>query len=149
MEPAKKKKTLLSWECVISSVLSCHNNLKQQPSDRPCPSSQTDQCYSFCVTAQFYLENKGKYILEAWGHANPKDMKRRERERPLALRLLFLHVFSPPPRPVLCKLGLARSAVCSTWGSHSSPWNFLCSIFTSFPLPCLLTNTFLNSFFLF
>ena len=27
-----------------------------------------------------YLENKGKYILEAWRHAIPKDVKRRERE---------------------------------------------------------------------
>ena len=33
------------------------------------------------VTAQFYLENKGKYILEAWGHADPKDAKRRTRDR--------------------------------------------------------------------
>ena len=33
-----------------------------------------------CVTARFYLENKGKYILEAWGHDDPKDPKRRERE---------------------------------------------------------------------
>ena len=33
------------------------------------------------VTAQFNLENKGKYILEVLGHANPKDMKKRERER--------------------------------------------------------------------
>ena len=32
------------------------------------------------VTAQFNLENKGKYILEVLGHANPKDMKKRERE---------------------------------------------------------------------
>ena len=32
------------------------------------------------VTAQFNLENKGKYILEALGHADPKDMKKRERE---------------------------------------------------------------------
>ena len=32
------------------------------------------------VTAQFYLENKGKYILEAWGYADPKDVKRRESE---------------------------------------------------------------------
>ena len=39
------------------------------------------------VTAQFYLENKGKYILEAWkgspflhqGYADSKDAKRRER----------------------------------------------------------------------
>ena len=32
------------------------------------------------VTAQFYLENKGKYILEAQAYAYPKDMKRRERD---------------------------------------------------------------------
>ena len=30
------------------------------------------------VTAPFYLESKRKYILEAWGHADPKDVKRRE-----------------------------------------------------------------------
>ena len=54
------------------------------------------------VTAQFYLESKGKYILEVWGHANPKDMKR----GPLAqFWLLFLYVFSPPPGPASCKLG--------------------------------------------
>ena len=69
------------------------------------------------VTAQFYLENKGKYILEAWGHANPKGMKRREREREREcmhgretppsspdIGPLFLYVFSSPG-PVLCKLG--------------------------------------------
>ena len=28
-----------------------------------------------------------------------------ERERPLALWLLFLHVFSPPPEAAVCKLG--------------------------------------------
>ena len=28
------------------------------------------------VTAQFYLESKEKYILEAQGWANPKDVKR-------------------------------------------------------------------------
>ena len=62
-----------------------------QLSDRPCYSSRTDQSY---------LENKGKYILEVWGHADPKGMKRREKEkegmhactgeRALALCLLFL-----------------------------------------------------------
>ena len=41
-----------------------------------------------CVTTQFYLESKGKYILEAWGQANPKD---RREEKPLAyFWLLFL-----------------------------------------------------------
>ena len=32
------------------------------------------------VTAQFYLESKGKYSFQAWGHANPKN--RREAPRP-------------------------------------------------------------------
>ena len=68
----------------------------------------TDQCYSpwmdqCCVTAQFYLESKGKYIVEEWGHADPKDSKRRERSP--APWLLFSCVFSPPPGPALCKLG--------------------------------------------
>ena len=55
------------------------------------------------VTAQFYLESKGKYILEAWGHADPKDVK--GREAPGLILVLFLYVFSPPPGPALCKLG--------------------------------------------
>ena len=29
-----------------------------------------------CVTAQFYLASRGKYILKAWGWADPKDAKR-------------------------------------------------------------------------
>ena len=63
-----------------------------------------------CITAQFYLDNKGKYILESWGHDDPKDAKRRERERKRetermlmcvrerapALWLHFLYVFSSP-----------------------------------------------------
>ena len=63
-----------------------------QLSDSPCYSSRTDQSY---------LENKGKYILEAWGHADPKDVKREREcvhagERAPALWLLFLCVFSSP-----------------------------------------------------
>ena len=77
------------------------------------------------VTAQFYLENKGKYILKAWkgypilhqGYADSKDAKRRERERackraspgPLAPLFMF---FSPWACPM--ETGLSRSAVCST-----------------------------------
>ena len=34
-------------------------------------------------------------------------------------------MFFPPPRPALCKLGLAWSAVCSAWSLHSGPWTFL------------------------
>ena len=55
------------------------------------------------VIAQFYLANKGKYILKAWGWADPKDEKRRE--TPAQFWLFFLYVFSLPPEPALCKLG--------------------------------------------
>ena len=51
-----------------------------------------------CVTAQFYLESKGKYILEAWGHADPKDTKRREASVPI-LAPLFMFFLLPPSLP--------------------------------------------------
>ena len=47
-----------------------------------------------CVTAQFYLESKGKYILRVWGHADPKDTK--IRGSPAQFWLLFLCFFSSP-----------------------------------------------------
>ena len=120
----------LSGECGISSVLSRHNkNLKwQMLKPSTCLSSRTNR-----VTAQFYLENKRKYIVQVWGHADPKDMKRRERKCPSPLAPLFICFYL-----LLLGLpyvnGLARSAVCSTWGAHSGPWTFLCSIFTGFSL---------------
>ena len=55
------------------------------------------------VTAQFHLESEGKYILNAWGHANPKDAK--WREAPAQFWFLFLFFFSFPHGPTLCKLG--------------------------------------------
>ena len=81
-----------------------------------------------CVTAQFYLENKGKYIIEAWGSANPKDLNRRQRESARMWERESVHdrvqretvreserepwpfgssfyMFFPPPGPALCKLG--------------------------------------------
>ena len=104
----------LSGECVISSVLSCHNKNLKRWTLKPSVHHSSWTVLQFCITAQFYLENKGKYIFEAWGPADPKDAKRRERERehtsvhgrdPLAPWLLFLYVFFPPPGPALCKLG--------------------------------------------
>ena len=78
-----------------------------------------------CVTAQFYLENKGNYILEVCRRADPKEMKRRKREggrereresprgerhplptSPLPFGSSF-YVFSPPPGPAVCKFGQA------------------------------------------
>ena len=81
-----------------SSTSSCVENVialsASQLLDSPCYSSQTDR---------FYLENKGKYILEAWGHVGPKDVTRESerahahgRESPLAFWLLFLTCLSLP-----------------------------------------------------
>ena len=99
----------VSGECVISSVLSHHNKHMKQWTLKPSASHNSQTVLQLCVTAQFYLDNKGKYILEEWGHANPKDMKRREREsvgeRSLPLWVSFLYVLFPSPGPALCKLG--------------------------------------------
>ena len=95
----------LSGECVISSVLSCHNKNLKWRTLKPSVHHSSWTVLQLRVIAQFYLENKGKYILEAWGHADPKDAKRRDRERertsvhgrdPLAPWLLCLYVFFPP-----------------------------------------------------
>ena len=72
-----------------------------QLSDSPCYSSRTDQ---------FHLGKKRKYILEAWGHDDPKEAKRASEcaqaevwETPGPLAPLFM--FFPSPGPALCKLG--------------------------------------------
>ena len=55
-----------------------------------------------CVTVQFYLVSKGKYMLAAWGQTDPKTWT----EAPSSiLALLFMFFFSPPSEPALCKLG--------------------------------------------
>ena len=59
-----------------------------------------NQCYS-SVTAQFYLASKEKYILEAWGWADPKKTSREGRGSILAP--LFV-CSSPPSEPTLYKL---------------------------------------------
>ena len=95
----------MSGECVISLVLSPHNkNFKLwtlKPSEHH--SSQTVlQCH---VTAQFYLESKGKYILEVRGHADPEDAKRRESARALERDPWPFgsssYMSFPPPGPAL------------------------------------------------
>ena len=49
------------------------------------------------VTAQFYLESKGKYILEVWGNANPKDAEKREAPKPIFAPLfIFLSPLDLP-----------------------------------------------------
>ena len=78
------------------------------------------QCYS-SVTAQFYLASKGKYILEAWGWANPKEVGGS------ILAPLLIYFF---PSPWACPMTarLARRTVCFSRGSQT----FLCSIFVLF-----------------
>ena len=112
----------LSAKFVISSVLSCcSKNLKWRTY------SVTAPC---CSSALF--ANKGKYILEVWGWANPKDMKRREAQSSI-LAPLFI-----------CFFLLPLSLPCVNWASQEGclfyprpslqSWAFLCSIFTGFSL---------------
>ena len=100
----------LSGECVISSVLSHHNKNLNRWTLKPSARHSSRTVLQLHVTAQFYLENKGKYILEAWGHADPKDTKRRGRERmreharawerdPQPFGPSFCMVFPPPGLP--------------------------------------------------
>ena len=61
--------------------LACHSSQTDR-TDRVSALGQTvlqlleRSVLQLCVTAKFYLENKGIYILEARGHADPKDTKR-------------------------------------------------------------------------
>ena len=156
--------------------LSHHNkDLEQrtlEPSARHRSQSWTNRVIALrqiSVTALFYLEDsrrihpwsvracqhkdlKGREWRSAWERGREREKERerahpcgRGRESDLAPPYMFL----PPPGPARCKLGLARSAVCSTWSLHSGPQTFFCSIITGFSFPCLLATAILNSFFLF
>ena len=100
--------------------------------------------FFFSVTAPFDLEDsrriqdsKRREWRSAWGgrKRGREKERERERERPRARarmhegervqeKALWLLLFLPPG-PALCKLGLARSAVCSAWSFHSGPRTFL------------------------
>ena len=71
----------------------------------------------------------------------------REKSPEAQFWLLFLYVFSPPLE--LPYVNWASQEGCFTWGSHSSPYICLCSIFVDFSLLCLLATSILDSFFLF
>ena len=98
----------LSGECITSLILSHHNKKLKRRTLKPSACHNSRTVLQLHVTAQFYLENKGKYILEV--HTDPKDTKKRERKRapahtrvgggmggetPLALWFLFLCFFLP------------------------------------------------------
>ena len=116
----------LSGECVISSVLSHHNKHVKQWTLKPSERHSFRTVLQLHVTAQFYFENKGKYILKAWGHADPKDTMRERvcaQERPPALWPLgpsFCLFFPPPGLPCVnwasqeCSLFYFRSSLPSS-----------------------------------
>ena len=119
-------------ECVISLVLSCHNkNLKWRTSSQM-------EVLLLHVTAQVYLENKGKYILEAWGMLTQKSQRERrdgrrggesegkqwererQRETPGPLTPLFMFFLLPLGLPYVnwasqgCCLFYLRSSLWSS-----------------------------------
>ena len=123
--------SILSGECVISSVLSCGSNNLHNGWTSP--------------TAQFYLSGKQKKIQPRGVRAGrPTRCEEKRGQRPSFGSSFYM--FSP--WACLC-IGLARKAVCFTWGYHSGPRTFLWSIFMGFSLLCLLTIIIVDSFFLF
>ena len=68
----------------------------------------------------------------------------REERASILLGFLLLYICFLPWR-----LPFVNWVVHFTWGPHSSPWTFLCSIFTGFSHICLLAAAILDSFFLF
>ena len=124
----------MSRECMFLGSLSRHNKdlerrtlkpLARHSSrvlDKPCYSSQTNQCYS-SILFRRQQENprlEEKRVEECVGREGGGEREReRERARTCEIeseRKRFgssFYMFFPPPGPALCKLGLARSAVCS------------------------------------
>ena len=124
-------------------------NANQNHNEVPFHASQNECFYLFIffsVTALFYLEDSRRIHPRSVRACQPKDLKRREwrsaqggREREgeracvharrrESMRKRFgssFYMFFPPPGPALCKLGLARNAVCSAWSLHSGPRTFL------------------------
>ena len=72
-----------------------------------------------------------------------KSTHTRERESERKRFGSSFYMFFPPPGPALCKLGLARSAICSAWSLHSGPRTFLVfkppPFWTPFPYSTYLT----------
>ena len=79
---------------VCNFLSSVSSQQKFETMDEPVLPPSDGPVLQLRVTAQFYLESKGKYILKAWENAGPKDMKRRK--APVQIWLLFLCFFSSP-----------------------------------------------------
>ena len=136
----------LSGECMLLSSLSRHNNdlerrtLKplvchsSQVLNKPCHSSQTNQCYSFILfrRQQENPSSKKRGMEErgavGWGwvyreRANAHEGEREsERERKRVLGSSS-YIFSPP-QAFPMQVGLSQEC-CSTCSLHSGPQTFL------------------------
>ena len=117
LKEKNKSAIKLLGECVISLVLSHHSkNLKWRT--------------SVTVGYSSVLFSKQRIV-------HPRGMRMSQHQRK-GLNLSWLPSFislSPPPAPwaYTMQIELAKKwRVCFTWSSHSGPWIFPCSIFTSF-----------------
>ena len=145
-------KMIFPWYSIVAGVCNFLGSVSLQqkfeatdgPALQPRVISSDGSVLQPHVTAQFYLERKGKYILEVWGRTNPKDMKR----KPLAqFWLLFLYVFPPPRGPAL--VNWASQECCLFYPRSSGPLTFVCSIFCGLSPSLAFSHHHLDSFFLF
>ena len=134
---------LLLGECVISLVLSRHNKNSKWRTSITALGQTVSQLsdrssVKLLVPAQFYLENKGKYILEAWGHADPKDAKRRKREREKESKRARDRETPAPWLLFLCFFLLRLDLPCVNRASQEFCLFYLWSSFRSLELPFVL-----------
>ena len=109
------------------------------------------------VTALLYLEDSRKIHLRGMRARGSKDAKRRAPQHTLGWEgwgegerepfgSCFYVFLSPRGLPYV---NWVSPECCSTWGPHSGPRTFLCSISMGFSLLYLLATTILDSFSLF
>ena len=156
------------YASVCSSVL-CLVTTKiwsSQVLDKPCYSSQANQCYSSVLFRRQQenpsskhegmptqrLEQKRVEECTGEGESERKSIRTQERKSEKAPWLLLLQVCSST---WACPMQIGLSQECCLFYLRSSLWSsdlpltFLCSIFAGFSLPCLLATTILDSFSLF
>ena len=115
---------LLSGDCEISLVLSRHSkNLKWW----------TDQCYSSVL---FRKQRK----IHPWGLRVGQPKRQEEKRSPWLNFCSSFYIFFFLPLSLAYVDWASQEDCCFTWGSHSGPRTFLCSIFLGFSLLCLLAT---------
>ena len=116
---------------VCNFLGSVSSQQKFEAKDGPALQSSEGPVIQLCVI-QFYLESKGKYILEAWGNADPKEVNWREAPSPI-LAPLFIYFFLLP-LGLPCVNWAGQEHCLFYWGPHSSsdrPLFYFCRLFLS------------------